>query len=180
MRSRVITFIAVGTWLLGTAAPSLAASSGTAGMSVTNASPCVTVTGSFDYGSLPFSTAQAVSQSSQTTGPTITNCSGTSELVTAHVGDLRNGSLFWAPASSGDGAYGHPCGAVNEYYVLSGEVPDAGPGPLSTIIGAEDVSIGTLADATPAGWRTALVMPCVGSQGSGASMSGQLTVTASF
>jgi hypothetical protein len=175
---RLVIAAAVGAvWAIqGTA--TFAAGTGTAGMSVTSSSPCVTVSGSFDYGTLPFS-GQASSMSSQKTGPTITNCSGTSEFLSAHASNLENGNIVWTPTSTAPSLL-DPCPTLNQFVVLSGQIPDTGPGPLNTVIGSTDVSVGVLYSETPADWRTVLVMPCAGSAGFGLQMSGQLTVTASF
>jgi hypothetical protein len=159
----------------------LANDTGTVAVVVTAASPCVLVSGSFSYGSLPFSTNSGGSMSSQTTGPTVTNCSGTTERILARVSNLANGLVTWTAVPSANlGANATPCPTLNTFALLAGALPDTGPGPLSTYLTSQDQQVGTLTNATPSNWRTVMVMPCVGSDGFGLEMSGQITVTGTF
>jgi len=171
MRSRLITIIAVGGLLLAAAAPALAAGTGTVGVSVNGSSPCVTTSGSFDFGSMNFSSAGAISQSPVTSGPTVTNCSGTTEQYAAHISNFNNGFNAWTPS----GAFTNPCPTLNTF-----NLNVAGFGSGNYNLTGSDQAIGSSSSATPINWASVFVMPCAGSSGAGVPMGGQITITASF
>jgi hypothetical protein len=149
----------------------LAADNGTVNVSVNATAPCVTITGQFAYGSLPFSTSGAASTSGVTIGPSITNCSGTSEQFVAKVSSLVNGTSTWTPAAPS----GTPCPTLNTF-----KLNVSGFGAPSTDLSGTDQAIGSLTTATPILWASVFTMPCTGSSGAGVPMSGTITLTASF
>jgi hypothetical protein len=171
MRVRLVTVIAVVAVLLAAAAPALAANSGTVGVTVNGASPCVTVSGQFDYGSMNFSSAGSISQSPVTAGPSITNCSGTTENYAAHMSNLANGANTWTPS----GAWVNPCPTLNTF-----NVNVAGFGSGNYNLTSTDQAIGSSSSSTAIIWVSVFVMPCAGSSGAGLPMSGQITLTATF
>lgn len=176
MRSRATAslILALAGGLLSTAAPALAADNGTIGVAITASAPCVTVSGQFNYGTLSFSTAGTTSNSAVTLGPSITNCSGTTEQYSAHTSNLANGSNVWSPTS----VTGNPCPVLNTFVLnVSSVGPGGSNGNLTT---SSELALGSSSTSTPYNWASLFTMPCAGSLGAGVPMSGQITITATF
>lgn len=172
MRSRVLAILATASVALVTAAPAMAAGSGSVGVSVNGASPCITVSGQFDYGTMNFSSSGAISQSAVTTGPSVANCSGSTENYVAHISNLVNGVTTWSPM----GSWVNPCPNLNVFNI---NVAGFGSGSATNLT-STDQAIGNSSSATPINWASVFVMPCAGSNGAGLPMSGSITLTASF
>lgn len=172
MRSTLLGIIATASVVLATAAPALAAGSGSVAISVTGSAPCITVAGQFAFGTVGFSAAGSGS-ASPGSGATVTNCSGSTESYVAHVSNLSNGNINWTPG----GNWGNPCPTLNVFNLTVGLFgsPTGGTSLTST-----DQAVGSSSSATPADWSSELTMPCAGSTGAGLPMSGQITLTASF
>jgi len=171
---RVLVVASVVALLVMLPASALAATSGSVAVTVSAAAPCLTVSGAFNYGALVFSTNGTVSQSGQTVGPSITNCSGTSENFLARVSNLTGGQATWTPAVAAN-----PCTAgVNQFDLNAAAIGPGNIGPFD--LTTADQGVGTLTTATPWNWGSIFEMPCTGSAGAGVPMSGTIFITASF
>jgi hypothetical protein len=166
--------LAVGALILGTA-PVQAADNGTVGVTITVASPCITVQGSFDFGT------QAFSQPDNTTLVTVSgtasamNCSGTTATFLARGSDAiaaTDPSVIW---SLGDNV----CLAPNTYRI---NFTDFDPVSTSVILSNTDQTFltGVADDGIARSLRGILSMPCAGSDGAGLVMSSTITLTATF
>jgi hypothetical protein len=168
---RVPALLAALTLLLVPAAGTNAASSGTVGVSVSVAAPCVTVSGSFDYGTRMFSTQLNPSKSPTTLGPVVTNCSGVTEGFTGQVSNLTGGQATWTPVSAVN-----PCtNGLNTFDLYAYSVNGSSGFDLTA---NTQPSLGTLNDATPSNWSSTFTMPCTGSDGAGSKMSGTISLMA--
>jgi hypothetical protein len=90
---------------------------------------------------------------------------------------LVGGSATWTPAIL-SGSPANPCPTLNQF----GLNLQTGPSS-STDIDGTDRTLGPgplLANVSGAPLGAALTMPCVGSSGAGASMSGTITITVTF
>ena len=166
--------LAVGALILGTA-PVQAADNGTVGVTITVAAPCITVAGSFDYGTQPFGTPAAPVVVGQF-GPTATNCSGTTEQFLARGSDATaatDPTVVWGIVA------GDWCVAPNQYRLELAEQPadNAADIILTTVDQTFDASVA--AGEAPV-LRAILGMPCTGSDGAGLVMSSTITLTATF
>lgn len=173
MRRRIIVLVASSFLVLAPAATANAASSGTVGVTVTAAAPCVTTSGSFNYGALNFSTNIGPSKSGPTSGPSITNCSGTSESFLANVSNLTGTSVTWTPV-----VVANPCSQGANKFDLNTDSIGTGSGPYD--LTGVDQNVGSLITSTPYFWLSVFTMPCINSSGAGVPMSGTITITATF
>jgi hypothetical protein len=165
--------LAVASLVIGSAGPAAAADNGTVGASVGASSPCVLVSGSFSYGVHVLSTNAAASSSSVTTGPSITNCSGTNISIFAHVSNFTGGTATWTPIQAAN-----PCTIGIDKFDLN--VSSVGTGGSAADLTGTDQFLGSLSNATPFNWASVFTMPCTGSAGGGGTMSGTILVTATF
>jgi len=164
--------LALGALVLG-AAPVHAATDGTVGVTITVAAPCILVSGSFDFGTNPFSQPGAPTVVG-VTGATATNCSGAAETYVAHGANAvatTDPGVAWSLGSD-------PCTTTNQYRL---DLTDANPVTTSVILGNTDQSFLTgVPDATLTELRGVLVMPCTGSDGAGLQMTSTVTITATL
>jgi hypothetical protein len=138
------------------------------------AAPCVLLDAtSIDFGTLPFSTEAALSQSSADV--TVTSCSTGSQALYANGTDATGTSgALWSLSSVG----GNPCGiGVNAYGVSlgtdgSGGMPAAFQ--LSTLASSWIVQQAEASVASSVDYQ----MPCVGSDGAGQTMTSQVSFLA--
>lgn len=188
----VLPFIALAVAV--SALPAFGAGSGSVDMTVTIASPCITVgpTTPIDFGSQSFSTP-SVPQSASSNAITFANCTSVPEKVLVRGTDATGGSnALWSlvtpPSQSGvmNECFNNP---APDKYSVRVEVPLGGETAIQNFNGHLTTTDTFL--STPSGngsfqgqttytTLTKVLMPCTGSSGVGQTMSFQAIYTASF
>jgi hypothetical protein len=173
---RLTTALVTAALTGGLAGPALAADSVTVDAEVSAAAPClISSTSSLDFGSNLF-TAENADESYSIRQVNYTSCSGLPEHVFARATDATNGdgTVSWSLAP---GRQRCPQFGLNSYVLEAISEDLRRTLTLSRSDQEFEVvqpgAMGTLHDV----W---LIMPCVGSDGAGQTMSFQLTFTASF
>lgn len=162
--------LALGGLLAANAAPTFAADNGTVDAQVTVATPCITITQpSLDFGTLPFSSATTTGTSQRNVN--YQNCGDADERIWAAGTNAQGGLATWTLDDLGNTPL---CDRpVNSYRVWLG-------GPILVNLSLVPAEIQQLAAAGSTQVPVALYMPCVGSDGVGATMSFQILFTATF
>ena len=156
-------------------------------VSVSTMAACITVSGGFSFGTLPFSTSSAASTGLSGATAAITDCAGTAQTILGSVSNLTGTTGSWAPidpaTTSGDA--GNPClvssGALTDRFFLAiGGGNDATTAPVgSPVLTSVEAELGPLdAGSTDFPLGAGISMPCTGSTGAGESMTGTVTLTA--
>lgn len=152
-----------------------AASSGTVSATVTGAAPCITVSGSIAFGTLPFSQVNNLSGGfAGNQGTTVTNCGAQSEAILARLSTATNGNTNWTVTT------GDPCanGSTNIYGMDVFDYSNyAGKLRMS---GSDQTFLSSLGGNTGLTISGEIFMPCTGSAGAGVQMTSTITLTATF
>jgi hypothetical protein len=163
---RLLVTAASAALIFGTAAPTFAAETGTVDATVTVATPCINVlTPTLDFGTLPFSSGNVLGSAQQAFR--YENCGEAAEHIWAAGTDAVGTSATWTLSGLPPAACN---GTLNVYSV------DAANYNLTNQ--AQDIESLAAGDTN---FHTAvLYMPCVGSDGAGATMSFRILLTATF
>lgn len=173
-RGRVMRILVAGLVLLAAVPGGIdAANSGTVQATVTGAAPCVTVSGSFAFGTLPFSTS-TVNGQGFASGVSAQNCGAQAETFLVRGSAATNGTISWTL-----GGGGSPCAiGVNRYSMTVYDTPTT-----SSVVSLTTTDQ-TFLSAVPANASqsvgSGLTMPCTGSDGAGLEMTSTITLTATF
>jgi hypothetical protein len=165
-----------GLWV-GSAAPMLAADSGSINAEVDVAAPCIVVDpGTLDFGTLPFS-SNDVLPSIGAAGFSYLNCSSGAEIVFARGSDATGGggAVTWTLDGTPSMPAYCPSAGLNTYVL--GFSSSGGTHYLTTTQQQIETVPG---NAYGTNGDMGLVMPCVGSDGLGTTMSLQILFTATF
>jgi len=177
LRARALRILA-SAFLLTAVTPlsALASDSGTIAATVTGAAPCITVSGSFAFGSLAFSQVGApIQHQAPWNTVTATNCGAQAEVILAHISAMTGGGVSWTATRTD-----YACQTGVNLYGLN-IWDDADSYNTNMLLDDTDRTFQASHAADVASNLNAnIVMPCTGSDGAGTQMSATITLTATF
>lgn len=178
VRIRILRVLASGLLVLAAfPVAAEAADSGTIGTTVTGAAPCIEVSGSFAFGTLPFSTTGGTSGKA-VAGATATNCGAQDEVFLARGSTATNGATSWSlSVIVGD----PPCGSDGTLRNAYGMDISRSDGTSALHLSDSDQTFLTAVPVSSSQeFHGSIAMPCTGSDGAGLEMTSTITLTATF
>jgi type 1 fimbria pilin len=167
MKKHVFASLLVACVLAVGAAPAFGDDEGTVSAQVTVAAPCIQITPTqVDFGSLGFSSSSA-NPVSASRPLSATNCGATADLLVHGSNAVSATGATWALQPDGQ-----VCPTPNNY------VQRVGSGAVSIPLDTQDRNLRQLAGGETADVNALVLMPCVGSSGSGEAMTFSYVFTA--
>ena len=174
---RRIAIASAATLVLGgLATPAFAADNGSVDAQVTVATPCILLTepvsGTSDFGTLPFSTAGTTTEGQQPIS--YQNCGTAAQRIWAAGTDATGGDATWYLGAGPGPICDQP---LNTYRIALFGLDGS---PVGAILETTPVELQSLEPPFVTRLSATLSMPCVGSDGVGETMSFQILFTATF